>query len=931
MDIHRCRFVPYPPSAINAVAFSHPYVAGVQKSALVRLAVGRANGDIEIWNPLKGQWHQEIILHGGKDRSIDGLVWVNEPDQVLQDGTKMIGRSRLFSIGYTSTITEWDLEKGRPKKQASGIHGDIWCLAAQPLVDPSKSRDKTQANRVAQTGKKLVAGTIDGSLVLYSIDDDDLQFDRVLVKSSSKKTRMVSMTFQNRNVVVVGCSDSAIRVYDMRNGNMLSKMTLGSDLAGGAREIIVWSVKCLNGRDIVSGDSTGQVCIFDGKTYTQAQRLQSHKQDVLSLATSADGSTIVSGGMDRKTVLYRRTRGSTSRWGKVWHRRYHSHDVKTMASFEGLGMSVVVSGGPDASPIVLPLQEAGMENHRTLPCLPQDPPLRSAAKARLIVSWWEREVHIWRLRQPLNDLVNVSDGESAVAKNRKLLARILIKGEANITSAAISDDGSLLVVSTSSDIKAFHLKSRGDARKEELRISKVEVPEAAAAQGATRIQVSPDGKWLCLVQEGSKVCAFQLVQDSYSESKPAIHPKAIRLQRIGRKLPKHIALGGLGQYERTVSHISFSPDSRMLAVADLAGYIDTWVLRDSTQRLQDDIDDSENESASDASGSDNENDGSGIPSDGVRWVRNPNGALIPRLHAAPTVLSFSNHIPDTTIRPQGVRDQEHPDDYILLAITAKPQILLLNPGVGSITAWSRRNPLSRFPVEFRNIRDLVKGALWEGDRVWLYGNNFLVMLDLTKDIVEAGPEGKPSSAMVSANGQRGKKRKRGPDTGAGNKMGVGALGPTKVVRHVRGQTDEELSLDAPAAAGPDPMDTDATSGPGEEESDSEDSEDERRGELALLRGAQGRKRESEGAGDIAFWCTYKYRPILGIVPLLACCDRPAEEGAGRVAGNGDTDIAYVNGNGEQPRRRMLEVAIVERPLWEVDMPDRYFADGEYDR
>lgn len=345
MDIHRCRFLPYPPSAINAVAFSRPYLSAAQKSAPVRLAIGRANGDIEIWNPLKGRWHQEIILHGGKDRSVDGLVWVNEPDQTLQDGTKLIGKSRLFSIGYTSTITEWDLEKRRPKKQASGMHGDIWCLAAQPLPEPSKSKNRRPAAPETASGRKLVAGTIDGSLVLYSIDGDDLQFDRVLVRSSSKKTRMVSMTFQSRNVVVVGCSDSAIRVYDMRHGSILSKMTLGSDLAGGAKEIIVWSVKCLAGRDIVSGDSTGQVCIFDGKTYTQAQRLQTHKQDVLSLATSADGSTIVSGGMDRKTVLYRQTRGSTSRWAKVWHRRYHSHDVKTMASFEGLGMSVVVTGG----------------------------------------------------------------------------------------------------------------------------------------------------------------------------------------------------------------------------------------------------------------------------------------------------------------------------------------------------------------------------------------------------------------------------------------------------------------------------------------------------------------------------------------------------------------------------------------------------------
>jgi U3 small nucleolar RNA-associated protein 4 len=343
MDIHRCRFVPYPASAINAVAFSHSSLPARKKGqggVSVRLAIGRTNGDIEIWNPLNGQWLQELVIPGGKDRSIDGLVWVNDQDETAGDGKRTAGRSRLFSIGYTTTVTEWDLEKSRAKKHASGQHGDIWCLGAQPLP-----REGSPASNTVD--QKLVAGTVDGSLVLYSTGDDDLRFERVLVRTPSKKVKMVSITFQSRQVVIVGCSDSTIRAYDMRNGTTLRKMALGRDLAGGAKDIIVWSLKCLPNGDIVSGDSTGQLCIWDGKTYSQAQRIQSHNQDVLSLATSADGSEIISGGMDRRTVLYRPMSGDEdSRWTKVWHRRYHSHDVKAMASFEGNGMSVVVSGGP---------------------------------------------------------------------------------------------------------------------------------------------------------------------------------------------------------------------------------------------------------------------------------------------------------------------------------------------------------------------------------------------------------------------------------------------------------------------------------------------------------------------------------------------------------------------------------------------------------
>jgi U3 small nucleolar RNA-associated protein 4 len=100
-----------------------------------------------------------------------------------------------------------------------------------------------------------------------------------------------------------------------------------------------------------------------------------------------------------------------------------------MAAFEGNGMSVVVSGGPDASPMVVPLRNFGVENQRTLPRLPQQPSVQSVPSKRLVMSWWDREVLIW-------SIIGSSDAEND--RGRKLLAKVLIKGEANIVSAAIS-------------------------------------------------------------------------------------------------------------------------------------------------------------------------------------------------------------------------------------------------------------------------------------------------------------------------------------------------------------------------------------------------------------------------------------------------------------------------------------------------------------
>lgn len=342
MDVHRCRFVPYPPSTINALAFSHSYIAKDQKTAPPRLAVGRANGDIEIWNPLKGLWLQETIIRGGKDRSIDGLVWIQDPNETAGDRT-IIGKSRLFSIGYTTTVTEWNLATGKPLRNVSGNHGEIWCIAAQPGQSTIKAGDATVSTQ--WLGQSLIAGCTDGALVLYLTKDDDLQLQKVLVRPSAKKAKIISVVFQDRNIVIAGCTDSTIRIYDIRNGTLLRNMTAGSGPKGGPKEIIMWTVKVLANGNIVSGDSTGEVKIWDGKTYTLSQRIKSHKQDVLSLTTSHDGTAIFSGGMDRRTVTYKPVGKGKSRWAEVAHRRFHTHDVKTMASFEGLGMSVFVSGG----------------------------------------------------------------------------------------------------------------------------------------------------------------------------------------------------------------------------------------------------------------------------------------------------------------------------------------------------------------------------------------------------------------------------------------------------------------------------------------------------------------------------------------------------------------------------------------------------------
>lgn len=535
--------------------------------------------------------------------------------------------------------------------------------------------------------------------------------------------------------------------------------------------------------------------------------------------------------------------------------------------------------------MVLPLRRAGKEFHRTLPHLPQTANIRSASKARLVLSWWGNEIRIWELLNPATELLESTNTHVDIRKNRRLIAQLVVNGESNITSAAISKDGTLIVVSTASDIKAFQLVYSSSAGHPQLQ--KLDIP--AAGHGATKVELSPNGHWLCWVEEGKRVMMARV--DTSGSTYVIAQPS--KLNRLTRRIPKNILLGGLGSYDRNVTQVTFSPDSKMLGVADLAGFIDTWVLLGPGDKSEASSDDEERSSSGDSSDEEAEE------TDGERWTRNPKAALIPRLPSAPVVLSFSN-----TCLPT----DEDDGDYLLLAITTLKQVLLFNPLRGSLADWSRRNTYAKLPERLRSTRDLVKGVVWQGPRVWIYGISFLFMLDLSQDL-------EPESALQLKNGQKsGSKRKRDVhESGAGGKMDKqSALAPQKIKVAVGGP-EEAAWIDVEMADADDSKSVGASSGFEDDEVDDDDETDG--GELQRSRDSgeaavNGDDSALEGAPRRAkWWNTYQYRPILGIVPFQSA----PEQG------------------GEEEEYPPLEVALVERPSWEADLPPRYLADAERER
>lgn len=152
-----------------------------------------------------------------------------------------------------------------------------------------------------------------------------------------------------------------------------------------------------------------------------------------------------------------------------------------------------------------------------------------------------------------------------------------------------------------------------------------------------------------------------------------------------------------------------------------------------------------------------------------------------------------------------------------------------------------------------------------------------------------------------------KKNKRSADTGKGSGAG-GAVpahelnaGIGRSMRRTVGPAGEEARIFA--------LDDDDDWGATDvEEEEDEDVASSSSALLRLRRGAEHAAKEEEeeqrkGEKSKPYWGTYKYRPILGIVPI-------GGDDGGKSSG--------------------VEVALVERPMFEVELPGRYVGDQEWE-
>lgn len=537
MDIHRCSFIDYTPESITSCAFTHESNLDAIAPKNLRLAIGRSDGTIEIWNPhnSRSKWFLENIIPGSKGTSIEGLVWSSNNDPSLPP--------RLFSIGGSTILTEWDLNTGIPLKNFDCNAGVIWSIS------------------INSTHDKIALGCDEGSVVIVDISGGPGVIEHELILQR-QKYRVLSLCWIDNKLILGGCSDGRIRCWSYENntenkGRLIQ--TLRIDKAKSETSLIWCLLYLPKSNQFVSGDSTGSIKIWDLKHLVLQQSFQVHEADVLCLTKDAQGEKFFSSGVDRKIYNFNLTKISknNSKWINTSNRLLHGNDVRTMNCYQSRNLDFLVSGGIER---IMNINSSINFQSSVSIKLPINPLLKNIVihnEKRLIIMWQKNEIKIWKLK---------------LDHTKKLVSKLTLSDPENITNVDISSNGEYLLVSSLAVLKLFKLNYEENENKILVKKVNSELLSRFGAKQSRFINTRSNGLILVYTSE-NELLSYNF--DQSSESSPLDDLQ----EPIEYELPEDITPSSTFEYLSCYSNIEIDENNSLVALSKNNGIIDILNLK----------------------------------------------------------------------------------------------------------------------------------------------------------------------------------------------------------------------------------------------------------------------------------------------------------------------------------------------------------------
>lgn len=344
-QVHRVRFYSLEPNAIKCMSLDKKFKL---------LAISREDNSIEIWN-VSFTPHIETTIFGTFG-TIEGLAWFNK---------------RLFSVGLQGSVIEYDLRKQEPKSMHPISSSSCWCLS------------------VHHDNKKLAAGTDDGCINIFDIHEEELVYSKIMDKQEG---RISCISWDTSGDYLITGSVDTIRVWKVSSGHAIHRLLTGRDM--NRKETVVWTLAVTDDFTIISGDSRGKLCFWDGNNGVSIATYQSHKADILSLCLAEDQNIVYCAGVDPLIASYERVkmRGNEEhvKWVKSIQRVIHDHDVRCLVTCG----NKLYSGGVDG---YLAHSSYPPKVLIKYPPLLQPPCVELASEVKYMLLRYPNSVTLWKL------------------------------------------------------------------------------------------------------------------------------------------------------------------------------------------------------------------------------------------------------------------------------------------------------------------------------------------------------------------------------------------------------------------------------------------------------------------------------------------------------------------------------------------------------
>ena len=245
--------------------------------------------------------------------------------------------------------------------------------------------------------------------------------------------------------------------------------------------------------EIATGDSKGQVIIWDSINMIETARFSEHKADVVALCAGPSGKdTLYATGIDSKLVSFAKT--ESKGWIYTSCIRGQSHDINAVCT---LGANEIVSGGVTTDICVYPLvngrfkESYGSNNSkihdqklRHVPPFPMKSPISLTKGSDMLLLQSDSEMQIWNV--------------PSLIEPPRLQLVIKKKKGCGIYSSQVSGDGKYFCYSDINGVVMYQLTTSNDS----LTATKLSIPEIRNCQ--TLFQYSPDSNTLyCLSLDGT--------------------------------------------------------------------------------------------------------------------------------------------------------------------------------------------------------------------------------------------------------------------------------------------------------------------------------------------------------------------------------------------------------------------------------------------